>query len=54
MTREQYQLGMTSFFELQQVVAQSVNDARGALNARLRYTSAVVELERLVGRSVRP
>ena len=54
MTREQYQLGMTSFFELQQVVAQSVNDARGALNARLRYTNAVVELERLVGRSVRP
>jgi outer membrane protein len=54
MTREQYQLGMTSFFELQQVVAQSANDARAALNARLRYTNAVVELERLVGRPVRP
>ena len=54
MTREQYQLGMTSFFELQQVVGQSVNDARGALNARLAYTNAVVELERLVGRSLRP
>ncbi len=54
MTREQYQLGMTTFFELQQVVGQSVNDARAALNARLRYTNAVVELERLVGRSVRP
>lgn len=54
MTREQYQLGMTTFFELQQVVAQSANDARAALNARLRYTNAVVELERLVGRSVRP
>ena len=54
MTREQYQLGMTTFLELQQVVAQSVNDARGALNARLAYTNAVVELERLVGRPVRP
>ncbi|UCD25260.1 MAG: TolC family protein [Gemmatimonadota bacterium] len=54
MTREQYQLGMASFFELQQVVAQSTNDARGALNARLAYTNAVVELERLVGRPVRP
>jgi outer membrane protein len=54
MTREQYQLGMTTFFELQQVVGQSVNDARAALNARLRYTNAVVELERLVGRPVQP
>ncbi len=54
MTREQYQLGMTSFFELQQVVGQSVNDARAALNARRTYTNAVVELERLVGQSVRP
>ncbi len=54
MTREQYQLGMTTFFELQQVVGQSVNDARGALNAQLAYTNAVVELERLVGRSVLP
>ena len=34
--------------------AQSVNEARVALNPRLRYTSAVVELVRLVGRSVRP
>jgi outer membrane protein len=54
MTREQYQLGMTTFFELQQVVGQSVNDARAALVARRTYTNAVVELERLVGRSVRP
>jgi len=54
MTREQYQLGIASFFELQQVVAQSANDARAALNARLTYTNAVVELERLVGRPVRP
>jgi outer membrane protein len=54
MMREQYQLGMTTFLELQQVVGQSVNDARAALNARLTYTNAVVELERLVGRSVRP
>ena len=54
MTREQYQLGIASFFELQQVVAQSANDARAALNARLTYTNAVVELERLVGQPVRP
>jgi outer membrane protein len=54
MTRDQYQLGTASFFELQQVVAQSAADARGALSARLTYTNAVVELERLVGRSVRP
>jgi outer membrane protein len=53
MTREQYQLGTASFFELQQVVAQSASDARAALNARLVYTNAVVELERLVGRPVR-
>ncbi|UCG85219.1 MAG: TolC family protein [Gemmatimonadota bacterium] len=54
MTRQQYQLGIASFFELQQVVAQSANDARAALNARLTYTNAVVELERLVGRPVWP
>ena len=54
MAREQYQLGGRSFIELQQIVTQSANDARNALDARLNYVNAVVGLEALVGRPVRP
>ncbi len=54
MAREQYLLGSRSFTELQQIVSTTASDERQALAARLEYANALVSLEELIGRPVRP
>jgi len=54
MAREQYQLGSIDYTQLQQVVTQSAGAERDALSARGRWATALVALEEVVGRPVRP
>jgi len=54
MAREQYQLGSISYTELQQVVTQASDAERGALSAQGSWATALVALEEVVGRPVRP
>lgn len=54
MAREQYQLGSIDYTQLQLVVTQSASAERAALSARGNWASALVSLEEVVGRPVRP
>jgi outer membrane protein len=54
MAREQYQLGSISYTELQQVVTQAAGAERDALSAEGSWAAALVALEEVVGRPVRP
>ena len=54
MAREQYQLGSIDYTQLQQVVTQSAAAERDALSAQGRWATALVALEEVVGRPVRP
>ena len=54
MAREQYQLGSIDYTQLQGVVTQAAGAERDALSARGRWATALVTLEEIVGRPVRP
>lgn len=54
MAQERYQLGETSFTELQQLIERTAREERGAIQARLVYARALATLEERVGGGVQP